>query len=109
MHACPHCGGPGIATARKRWLGPAIRARCRACGRTIGVPWSAPLAGRPGLAVLLPCAAVASPPARALRFVAGVLVTAYVHVRYVPLVRRGPGLRGTLGRRDERREAVPRP
>ncbi len=40
MYACPHCGKPGISFWRKMFLGPAIPAKCRACGKLVGVPWS---------------------------------------------------------------------
>jgi hypothetical protein len=73
------------------------------CGRKIGVPWSASLMALPGLVVLPLCYSVTSPLAQLLIFAASVLVTGYLYWRYVPLVRRGPGLRGTLGWRDERR------
>jgi predicted RNA-binding Zn-ribbon protein involved in translation (DUF1610 family) len=47
MHACPHCGGPGITTFRRYSLGPAVPATCQSCGRKIGVPWTSLLAMLP--------------------------------------------------------------
>jgi ribosomal protein S27E len=43
MQRCPHCGQSGISFTRKMFLGPAIPASCRVCGKLIGVPWSAML------------------------------------------------------------------
>lgn len=41
QHNCPHCGEPGISALRKCCLGPAFPAKCRECGKKVGVPyWS---------------------------------------------------------------------
>ena len=38
---CPHCGELGISVLRKCFLGPAVPAKCRFCGKKVGVPyWS---------------------------------------------------------------------
>lgn len=39
MFACPHCGQPGISAIRKSFLGPAVPTSCRACGKSVGVPY----------------------------------------------------------------------
>ena len=91
MLQCPHCDGPGISTIRKLYLGPAIPATCRTCGRKIGVPYV-----RSFLAVLplvIPTfALVALPglpmPIRVLCVVIGVAGVFYVSLKYVPLVKR---------------------
>lgn len=61
MHACPHCGGPGITTFGKYLLGPACPAPCRSCGRNIVVPLTSVLTLIPLLLAVLasrsvPCA-----------------------------------------------------
>ncbi len=41
MHDCPTCRQPGVTRLRKAFLGPALPAKCRACGALVGVPpWS---------------------------------------------------------------------
>ena len=37
---CPHCNRPGISTLRRAFLGPALPAKCRNCGRRVGVPFA---------------------------------------------------------------------
>ena len=88
MHTCPHCGGPGITTARKLILGPATRATCRACGRRVGVPGYAMLAVLPFLAGIVLFGVFESLPARVLALGAGAMATFYIHATRVPLVRR---------------------
>lgn len=48
-HLCPHCDKPGISSLRRACLGPAIPAKCRNCGRLVGVPW-----GRSTLVIVPP-------------------------------------------------------
>lgn len=86
MHACPHCGRPGISSGRKLSLGPAVPATCRSCGRKIGVPWSSMLAMIPALAGLQAAAYFRTPLAVAAAG-AGVLAM-FLLWRYVPLVKR---------------------
>lgn len=46
MHplACPHCGQPCLTFWSKALLGPAIKKRCKSCGRFVSVPWLPSLA-----------------------------------------------------------------
>jgi hypothetical protein len=86
MHACPHCGGPGITTLRRNSLGPAFPATCRSCGRKIGVPWSSMLAMLPFLLGIL--AAPLLPGIPFLVLPAAGAVAMFFLWRYVPLVKR---------------------
>lgn len=88
MHACPHCGGPGITTFRKYLLGPALPAPCRSCGRKIAVPPASLLTLVPLLLGVLasrsvPCAWVPHTLAAAA---ASMLLSWW----FVPLVSAGP-------------------
>ena len=38
-YACPHCGEDGISLLRKLTLGPAIRAKCKKCGKLVTVKY----------------------------------------------------------------------
>ena len=88
MHICPHCGGPGLTTARKLFLVPGLPATCRCCTRRIGVSGLAALAGIPLLAgLLLAFRVVEGDLARVLAVAAGIAVTAYIQWRRIPLVR----------------------
>lgn len=88
MHACPHCGGPGITTFRRYSLGPAVPATCHTCGRKIGVPWTSMLAMLP---LFLGMIAAAFLPG-ALVLVAPVvgIIAMFLLWRYVPLETRSP-------------------
>jgi hypothetical protein len=89
MLACPHCGGPGISTSRKLWLGPAIPAKCRTCGKKIGVPWSRSLlAFLPFGIALLATANIQAWSLRILILAAGSYTMFLINLRYVPLVPR---------------------
>lgn len=86
MHACPHCGGPGITTFRRFWLGPGSAPRCRTCRRKIGVPLYGMLALLP-----FPLGILAAPflPGRLflLAPLAGMIAMCWLW-GYVPLVKR---------------------
>jgi len=89
MLRCPHCDGPGISTARKLYLGPAIPATCRTCGRKIGVPYGRSLlAMLPLFVATVPFVALHSWPMRVVCVVVGAAGAWYAWVRYVPLVQR---------------------
>ena len=45
MLTCPHCGKPGISAMRKMYLGPAVPATCKTCGKKVGVPYIAMFVG----------------------------------------------------------------
>jgi len=88
LHACPHCGGPGVTTARKLVLLPGLPAKCQCCGRRIGVSGLAVLAAIPFVAGLLALRIVQGDVARVLAVTAGVAATAYIQWRHVSLVAR---------------------
>ena len=87
MHACPHCGGPGISTLRRWSLGPALPATCQSCGRKIGVPWGRSMLTLVpfllGIGVLMWFRTPLSAAAPVLGMIAGFLLW-----RDVPLVKR---------------------
>ena len=88
MHACPHCGGPALKSARKLVLVPGLPVTCRCCGRRIGVSGLALLAAIPLVAGLLALRVVEGDLARVIAVIAGVAATGYIQWRHVPLVGR---------------------
>lgn len=39
MYNCPHCDKLGITALRRYFLGPAVPATCRQCGKKVGVSY----------------------------------------------------------------------
>ena len=85
---CPHCGKAGISLMRKMCLGPSVPATCKACGKKVGVPWAAMLAGIPFLTAFLLSGLVESFALKAMLWLAGFVVMSVIHMRWVPLERR---------------------
>ena len=85
MLRCPHCDGPGISTARKLYLGPAIPATCRTCGRKIGVPY-----GR-SLLAMLPLFVHAEPERKTPALVSAANCKPYCLAKPYHLQRKRPG------------------
>lgn len=85
---CPHCGQPGISAIRKLSLGPAVPATCKACGKKVGVPYTAMLAAIPFLAAILGSAVVEPVALKIALWIGGFVVMTVIHMRWVPLVPR---------------------
>ncbi len=85
MYACPHCGNPGISRMRKMFLGPAFPARCKVCGKVVGVPWTATFAAIPFMVAVIGAAFVEPLVAKAALWVAGWVVMSIIHMVWVPL------------------------
>ncbi len=82
---CPHCGKQGISTLRKMFLGPAVPATCKACGKKVGVPYSAMLAAIPFLTAILTSAFVEPVAIKVAFWIVGFMVMSIIYVRWVPL------------------------
>ena len=82
---CPHCGKPGISAMRKMCLGPAVPATCKACGKKVGVPYTAMLAIVPFLAAIFGSVLVEPFALKAALWIGGIVVMAVIHMRWVPL------------------------
>lgn len=82
---CPHCGKTGISVLRKMFLGPAAPATCKACGKKVGVPYTAMLALIPGVAGILGSTFVEPFALKAALWVGGSVVTIIWYTRWVPL------------------------
>ena len=82
---CPHCGNPGISVLRKLCLGPAVPATCKACGKKVGVPYTAMLAGIPFLAAVFGSTLVEPFAVKAAMWLCGFVVMAVIHMRWIPL------------------------
>lgn len=83
---CPHCEKPGISVLRKLFLGPALPATCKACGKKVGVPYTASLmANTPFLAAFVASFFVESFVFKAALWVAGIIVVTIIEIRWVPL------------------------
>ena len=70
---------------RKMCLGPAVAATCKACGKKVGVPYMAMLAGVPFLAAIIGSALVEPFALKAAFWIGGFVVMAVIHMRWVPL------------------------
>jgi len=85
---CPHCGVECITKSQKFRLGPAVPMSCEACGKKVGVPYISILSVVPFIA---PMAFYGLFDNLALFIVAlssGFVAMTYVHIRFVPLVKR---------------------
>ncbi len=82
---CPHCGKRGISVMRKMFLGPALPATCKACGKKVGVPYIAMLAVIPFLVGIVGSAFVEPFALKAALWVGGGVVMGVCHMRWVPL------------------------
>lgn len=85
---CPHCGELTISVFRKLCLGPAVPTTCKACGKKVGVPYSAVLAVLPLLAAYIGAQSVESSALKALFFICGGLLMALIYLKWVPLEQR---------------------
>ena len=89
MYACPHCNKPGISLLRRATLGPALPAKCAACGAKVGVPWGRSfLALVPLLAGLLVSTLPTNRTLGAVALVVGALVSLFLSHKFVPLIRK---------------------
>ena len=85
MYKCPHCGEPGISKVRKMFLGPAVPATCKACGKKVGVPYTSMITVLP-LGIAFIAASFIEPLAvKALLVIAGFLVSSVSHMLWSPL------------------------
>ena len=89
MYACPHCNKPGISLLRRATLGPALPAKCAACGAKVGVPWGRSfLALVPLLTALLVSAVLTDRTLGAVALATGAFVTLFLSHKFVPLIRK---------------------
>jgi hypothetical protein len=86
---CPHCGKAGITPIRKMFLGPAVPATCKTCGRKVGVPYTSILTVIPFFAAVL-FAHFAIEPfwLKAVVWAGGFTAMSVAHIRWVPLEQR---------------------
>jgi MFS family permease len=94
MTICPYCHKQAMSLLRKSFLGPALSAQCRTCGKRVSVSRAATL----GAAMPLLLSSVVAPFLApqgwrwqfiALSMLAGFFVTIALHSYLVPLVPRG--------------------
>jgi len=85
MHRCPHCGQPGISEIRKMCLGPAVPATCKACGKKVGVPYTAILAATPFLVAVVASALIGPWVVKGLVLLVGALAMSVIHMKWIPL------------------------
>lgn len=89
MYACPHCNKPGISLLSRATLGPALPAKCAACGAKVGVPWgSSFLALLPLMTGLLVSAFLTDRTLGAIALAVGACVTVLLSHKFVPLIRK---------------------
>jgi hypothetical protein len=83
---CPSCHQATIPVWRKLFLGPATSAACPSCGSRISVPYWAMLAAIPFAAGFVAAQVVGSFAVAAGLVIAGSLVMAWIHYKFVPLI-----------------------
>lgn len=88
MYKCPHCGQPGISKIRKMFLGPGLTITCKACGKKVGVPHTARLAGIPCYVALFAAVIIELWTVKILLLSSGSLAWIVIHMKWVPLERR---------------------
>ena len=82
---CPHCGKPGLSILRKMCLGPAVPAKCKVCGKKVGVPYTTMLAIIPFIAAILASALVEPFAFKAGLLIGGFGAMTFIHMRWIPL------------------------
>jgi hypothetical protein len=85
MYKCPHCGEYGISMMRKMFLGPAYPATCKVCKKKVGVPYTAMLAGIPFVIAIIIATLVDPIAVKVLLWNGGFILTAIIHMLWVPL------------------------
>ncbi len=85
MLTCPHCGKPGISAMRKLFLGPAVPATCKTCGKKVGVSYSSIFAGIPVVAAIIVSGFVEPFAIKAVLWVGGFVVSAICHMCWARL------------------------
>ena len=88
MLICPHCKKPAMSQLRKAFLGPALSANCKSCGKSVSVSWYAIFAVFPML-IGIAVGAWIGPPAGIFALLAGYGITVVIHTLYVPIIPRG--------------------
>ena len=54
MYVCPHCEKPGVSVLRKMLLSPGMPAKCKSCGKLIGITYGSWIkAAMPGACVMI--------------------------------------------------------
>lgn len=86
-HACPSCGKQAMSELRKSWLGPAMTAKCDACGAGITVPARSIVAVLPSLGAVIAGSFIPGWAATAALWAVAVALMFFIHSR-MPLVRR---------------------
>ena len=85
MFKCPHCNEPAVSWLRKMFLGPALPATCRSCGKKVGVPHTAMIAVIPFGIAIVAARSIEPLAVKALLWIAGFLVMSVVHMLCIPL------------------------
>ncbi len=73
---------------RKMCLGPAVPATCKACGKKVGVPYTAMVAVIPFVGTIIASELVDPFAFKAALLVGGFVVMSFIHMRWMPLERR---------------------
>lgn len=89
MYKCPHCNKPGISTLRKVFLGAAVSATCKQCGKKVGVPYLKSMIFVPlfiaayALGNLMDDATL-----KMIIWVVGFFIIEVIYLKWVPLIRK---------------------
>ena len=79
---CPHCGRPAISAWRRMWLGPAVPAKCQACGKKVWVSYRSMVAIIPFVAAIVAAAFIGPWELKLALWFGGYIVMTYIHLRF---------------------------
>lgn len=89
MYICPHCNNPGLSVLRRSYLGPAVAATCKSCGKKIGIPYGkSSIAAAPFVASLIAEPFIVDWATSACLIAAGAIVMGVLFFKFVPLVKK---------------------
>jgi hypothetical protein len=85
---CPHCHNKSISVWTKLFTGPGRTVACPNCQGKVSVPASSIWVAIPAIAGAVAAIFVDSRMTGAVLFVAGTIVTTFLHYKFVPLIAR---------------------
>ena len=83
---CPKCHAQAMPLWKKMCLGPARGVTCQNCGTRVSVPYVSGFAAIPFLIAIVAAQIVGSVFLAAALLAVGILVTAWIYYKFVPLI-----------------------
>jgi hypothetical protein len=86
---CPHCGQQGISVGRKLFLGSAIPAICKVCGKKVGVPYGKSFAALiPFFVWIIGRFYININWVEFVSFLVALAISCVLYIKWVPLIKR---------------------